>query len=255
MKRLSRWFRVYEDLVDDPKVQRLSPELFKALVNLWCLAARGDGNLPSVDDIAFSLRMKPPKVNNILGELRLAGLLDEDETGWTPHNWKERQFKSDISSERVRRYREGKSNSSETFQQRAQSQTQTQNQSSGADAPAAPAPRDFRAELFQRGLKSLVAITGKAPDSARSLIGKWLQAVQDEAIHVLAAIDDAERNRVADPVAWINRQLQPRAGPPRKKTTIQACDDWLEKFNAPLDRPTEIRNGTGSSPVGLLPQK
>lgn len=27
---MSRWFRVYDDMLDDPKVQRLDPELFKA---------------------------------------------------------------------------------------------------------------------------------------------------------------------------------------------------------------------------------
>jgi hypothetical protein len=30
---MTRWFRVYNDLVDDPKVQRLDPTLFKALIN------------------------------------------------------------------------------------------------------------------------------------------------------------------------------------------------------------------------------
>lgn len=44
------------------------------------------------------------------------------------------------------------------------------------------------------------AITGKTPDSCRSLIGKWLKTVNDEAIHILGAIEDAERNRIADPV-------------------------------------------------------
>jgi hypothetical protein len=36
---MTRWFRVYDDLVDDPKVQQLDPSLFKALINFWCLAA------------------------------------------------------------------------------------------------------------------------------------------------------------------------------------------------------------------------
>jgi len=40
---MTRWFRVHDDLVDDPKVQRLDPRLFKALVNLWCLASANGG--------------------------------------------------------------------------------------------------------------------------------------------------------------------------------------------------------------------
>jgi hypothetical protein len=59
-------------------------------------------------------------------------------------------------------------------------------------------PRDIRQELFDRGLKILIRITGKTPDSARSLVGKWLKSVKDEAIHVLGAIEDADRNRVGE---------------------------------------------------------
>lgn len=106
----SRWFRVYEDMVDDPKVQRLPDATFKALVNLWCLASAGEGTLPPLDDIAFKLRMKPERVMEILAGLKNAGLIDDDETGIHPHNWTGRQFKSDVSNERVKRHRERQRN-------------------------------------------------------------------------------------------------------------------------------------------------
>ena len=51
---MTRWFRVYNDVVDDPKVQRLSNTLFKVLINLWCLASANDGVLPPIDEIAFN---------------------------------------------------------------------------------------------------------------------------------------------------------------------------------------------------------
>jgi len=107
---MSRWFRVYNELVDDPKVQRLEPSLFKALVNLWCLASANEGTLPPVDEIAFKLRMKPEKARRVLTELRTAGLLDDDATGTHPHNWAARQFMSDGSTPRVKRFREGRRN-------------------------------------------------------------------------------------------------------------------------------------------------
>ena len=84
---MNRWFRVYNELVDDPKVQRLEPPLFKALINLWCLASANEGVLPQVDEIAFKLRMKPEKAQRELTELRAAGLLDDEATGTHPHNW------------------------------------------------------------------------------------------------------------------------------------------------------------------------
>jgi hypothetical protein len=107
---MTRWFRVYADLVDDPKVQRLDAALFKALINLWCLASANDGALPPTDEIAFKLRMKREKAQRVLTDLRAAGLIDDDERGARPHNWDERQFKSDGSTPRVKRFRERRRN-------------------------------------------------------------------------------------------------------------------------------------------------
>ncbi len=107
---MTLWFRVYSGLVDDPKVQRLDPALFKALINLWCLASANDGVLPPIDEIAFKLRMKREKAQRLLTELRAGGLIDDDERGARPHNWDERQFTSDGSTPRVKRFRERRRN-------------------------------------------------------------------------------------------------------------------------------------------------
>jgi hypothetical protein len=92
-------------MVDDPKVQRLPDALFKALINLWCLASKNDGTLPPADEIGFKLRMKPEKVATMLTTLLDKGLLDEFETALRPHNWRNRQYKSDVSTDRVKQFR------------------------------------------------------------------------------------------------------------------------------------------------------
>lgn len=106
---MSRWFRMYDDLLDDPKVQRLPPDLFKAWVNLLCLASRNNGNLPCVGDIAFALRIDEAVAGQIVGALADRGLLDECNDEVKPHNWNSRQFKSDrddTAAERQRAKRE-----------------------------------------------------------------------------------------------------------------------------------------------------
>jgi hypothetical protein len=103
---MSRWFRVYEDLVDDPKVQQLPATTFKGLVNLWCLASQGGGTLPPIADIAFKLRLSPEKAQRLVNDLCEAGLLDAEDDTFQPHNWNGRQFKSDNVSERVKKHRE-----------------------------------------------------------------------------------------------------------------------------------------------------
>lgn len=104
------WFRCYDELVDDPKVQMLSDRNFRALVNIWCLASRNDGALPPIDQVAFSLRMKAKQLSEIFGQLTAADLLEDEEGVVRPHNWAGRQFKSDVTdptaADRNRRYRE-----------------------------------------------------------------------------------------------------------------------------------------------------
>ena len=131
---MSYWFRVYDDLVDDPKVQRLAPSLYKALINLWCLTSANRGVLPPINEIAFKLRMKPQKAQRVLDALKAAGLFEDDEKGTHPHNWEGRQYKSDVEdptvAERMRRYRNKQRNGSvaRPVTLRSQRQKQTQRQ-------------------------------------------------------------------------------------------------------------------------------
>jgi hypothetical protein len=101
---MSRWFRMYDCVLDDPKVQRLPGDLFKTWVNLLCVASRNDGQLPNAADLAFMLRMSDDAISTALRRLVDVGLIDDGEK-LSPHNWDQRQFKSDVSTERVKRFR------------------------------------------------------------------------------------------------------------------------------------------------------
>lgn len=108
---MSRWFRFHAEALNDPKVQRLDGETFKVWVNLLCLASANDGKLPPVTDIAFALRMTEDGARTVLERLLNATLIDKlsgGADGWhyAPHGWAERQYKSDTSTDRVKRFRE-----------------------------------------------------------------------------------------------------------------------------------------------------
>lgn len=105
-----RWFRLYDEILDDPKVQKLPGDLFKAWINIMAAASRHDGKVP-IDDLPFVLRMDVARVKRVLRDLILAGLLDErDDDSLEPHNWRGRQFSSDVSTDRVRALRQRRSN-------------------------------------------------------------------------------------------------------------------------------------------------
>lgn len=107
---MSRWFRFYNEALDDPKVQQLDPVVFKHWVNLLCIACRHDGKLPNHDAMAFSLRLDIIGLESLLDRLLIAGLIDVRKGGpngsyIAPHGWEKRQYKSDTSTERVKRFR------------------------------------------------------------------------------------------------------------------------------------------------------
>lgn len=103
-----KWFRFYHDAIDDPKVQRLEPVLFKFWVNMLCLASRSDerGTVTlDVGEIAFALRMDDSETEQHIADLIDAGLLESGEIGLDIHAWHKRQFKSDDVTARVTGHR------------------------------------------------------------------------------------------------------------------------------------------------------
>lgn len=119
---MSRWFRMYNEALDDPKVQSLNGNDFKGWVNVLLLACRNDGILPALDDIAFALRLNLTAANRLMKKLESHGLIDRgdtDDSYGSPHGWQNRQYKSDVSTERVKRFRNGKRNVSPTVSETA----------------------------------------------------------------------------------------------------------------------------------------
>ena len=96
------WFRFYSEAAHDPKVQNLKPDLFKAWVNLLCLASQSSGDIPSIQEVAYHLRSTTEKASKYLETLESVGLLDRHNDSLRPHNWDKRQFKSDTARDRMR---------------------------------------------------------------------------------------------------------------------------------------------------------
>lgn len=121
---MSRWFRFYDDAINDPKILRLPDDLYRSWIGILCIASKGDGVLPCVEDVAILLRMSVSSAQNILSELERLDLLDRFRNGTlSPHNWRKRQYKSDVSTDRVRQFRKRSGNVSVTPPDTEQIQT------------------------------------------------------------------------------------------------------------------------------------
>ena len=228
---MSAWFRVYNEALDDPKVQRLPGDLFKTWFNLMCVASRCEGELPPLADLAFLLRLSEEDAQARLDKLIAAGLVDREGDGIAVHNWKARQYLSDDSSARVRDHRakkrgkpaedvtacNGRGNVTVTAPE-TETESETDSPSSSGASASADAGRDppkpeidlaavkplgrdrFEAEcrLVMDGLPVVVDVD----------FGPMRRLIEDEGLtqpDVLAGLSAAAAERSFRPVSW--RQL------------------------------------------------
>lgn len=114
----SPWFRYHAIVLNNKRVQDLPGDLFKFWVNVMshaCLENVGkSGEIPSIDDCAYALRMKRDDCFNAFQDLVSRGLMVTDGETFQIAKWGEKQYKSDSSTERVRKHRKQKETVTET---------------------------------------------------------------------------------------------------------------------------------------------
>ena len=104
-----KWFRLYHDVIDDPKIGLL-PESEQLLwFKLLCLASMSDdrGSIEMNDDeLCFRLRISVEFWRCVKEKFRVKGLIECGKNGSIKIcNWDKRQYDSDSSTERTKRYR------------------------------------------------------------------------------------------------------------------------------------------------------
>jgi len=107
-----KWFRLYNEIIDDPKAAKMTPKEFRFFIYLLCLASECEENgvIPfSQKDISWRLRTPEKETNLYLNKLKELNIITENPL-ISFINWDKRQYKSDSSKERVRRYREKECN-------------------------------------------------------------------------------------------------------------------------------------------------
>lgn len=126
------WFRLYSEFEDDPKVQMMSEMDQRRLIMLFCQRCKGERRTDQ--QLSFKWRVSLNEVKRTKTVFLANGFIDEN---WHVTNWNKRQFLSDSSTDRVRKFRERKNTTlkqDETLLKQAsgvtvtvQSQSQSQN--------------------------------------------------------------------------------------------------------------------------------
>jgi len=102
------WIKLYHEILDDAKMGRLPDRLWRRAIELFLMAGEehDGGNLPSLADMAWRLRLDDDVLLNDLQELAQVNIVTQrDDGSWFVTNFAERQGAMG-DAERQRRYRE-----------------------------------------------------------------------------------------------------------------------------------------------------
>lgn len=102
MKR--SWCRLYAEFAFDPKVQSMSEAMQRRFIMLMCLKCNGDETLHETE-LAYALRVTEQELAETKTLFKAKLFIDDS---WNLLNWEERQYISDSSTSRVKKYREKK---------------------------------------------------------------------------------------------------------------------------------------------------
>lgn len=154
------WFRMYAEAIDDAKLRLLAFEDRWHFVAILCCKCQGvlDVEQPILDRrVAVKLGLQKNDLDEVRRRLIEAGLINDL---WQPLQWIKRQFVSDISTGRVRKYRENNKkktgNGDETFLKRTRYRTDTDTDTE--NTLASNEKISFSAERGWKGLNGFLAV-------------------------------------------------------------------------------------------------
>jgi hypothetical protein len=191
----NRWFRFYAEAMNDPKVDRLQPSLYKTWVKLLCLACtHAKGHLPSVDDIAYHFRLSVADAQQQIDELILADLIDILPGGTlSPHNWGTRQYVSDKSADRMRKHREKKKSDGQCDVTHTVTVTPPEQSRTDTDTELAPTPlppsREVKEQVFKFELK------GQGKGNGSEVRKFTLERAEGFGLDVTAILAEAQKGK------------------------------------------------------------
>jgi len=237
---MTRWFRLYDDVLNDPKVQRLSGESFKFWINMLCIASKNGGVLPSIEDMAFALRVSNDVCTSLIDELKTCGLIDGSKR-LVPHGWEKRQYKSDTSTDRVKRFRERSRNVTETVSETAPDTDTETDTETDKNQKKIPKKRDRSAGsaefenfwlVYPRKINRAVALKAFEKATRKTEADLIITAVRGYKF-----ADDEQF--IPHPATWLNQErwidgtptsIRPQVTEAEKAVFLEEHQQWLKDF-------------------------
>ena len=152
------------------------------------------------------LRKSEKATQALIDAMILKRLFVETERGVEPHQWNEHQYKSDVSTDRVKQHRERKKQQPGNVSVTPSETEADTEQKAEAKASGAEAPTDLSSLIFGQGLMWLQEASRKSRDNCASQLGKWRKQLGDEALITL--LGRAQREGVIAPMEWMEGAIR-----------------------------------------------
>lgn len=212
------WFRMYSEFRSDPKVRSMSEPFQLRLLWLLTLRCEGPTEKLSRDELCFGLACDETTLETLHETFFKKGFIEKD---WSIANWCKRQYISDTSTERVRKFRDSRKNSvekqDETFPETHETRNETdqnrteqiQNRSKQRNTLARSVPPEELAG-------TLPLVDGTEFSISKSQVAEWSDAFPSVDVK-----SELRRFKV-----WLD------ANPTRRKTRkgiLRAAVSWLSR--------------------------
>lgn len=180
---VSRWFRFYAAAMRNPKVVGLSDKDFRLWVGLMAIASENDGTIPGDDTLKTLLGLRYDHLKSGLSRLISAALIDVIDGGYEPHNWRKHQYKSDTSTERVKKYRSERNVSKALRETAPEAEADTDSIKQPSSVPetaraTVPPDRETQPSEFEqrcRSLADLINLIRPIAETDRAQLREWLR--------------------------------------------------------------------------------
>lgn len=109
-RQAMEWFRLYSDILNDPKVMLLEKDSRWDYVTVLCIASENNprGFLPDDEQVAFKMRVSKEEWKKIKEIFIQRDFLIINNGMLQVHGWDNRQFESDDAATRAKKYRESR---------------------------------------------------------------------------------------------------------------------------------------------------
>jgi len=187
-----KWFRMYGEFANDPKVQAMPENMQRRLVMLFCMQSNDDLDNATDDEILCLLRISKAEFKKTKQLFIDKGFINER---WQLINWGKRQFESDSSTDRSKRCREKKKTVDATLQEQQknvdvtspESDTDTDTELSSSYNPSLPEkPDDDAAKVYTSYQNEIGLISPLTKDFLSDALGEypanWILAAIEEAV-------------------------------------------------------------------------